>query len=448
MSKIELKHIDKFYGKNHVLKDLNLTIEDGDFMTLLGPSGCGKTTTLRVVSGLEKPQNGFIYMDGKEIPDSRMEKVMVVLGDGKLMPAAEQAIYGHRAGEVFRFDFTYPQDFRLPELSGKTAQFEIELRSLAEKVTPAPDEAFAKSLGFDSLDALKADLRAKKQKIHEEGADRAAGKQLLDMAGANMTVDLPAEILDRTAQNEMKLLKERLSRSGITLEQHCKNSRTTPEALEKDYRAQAESRIRFVLAAKAIAEQGLGVSSAPDDPLEQVAVTVHAVSIPVSFAKAWPTLKETIEATKPNIVIATGLKHAARGVMLERCATNLMDAIKPDADNVIPRREPIDPNGPAAYWTRLPLRSILNDFTDDSIPATLSSDAGTFVCNSLFYNLLNWTATQEQVLGGFVSFPPVVPAHSSQHGLPLDQQIAAGRDVVREAVRYYLKPSSSDILIA
>lgn len=150
------------------------------------------------------------YMDGKEIPDSRMEKVMVVLGDGKLMPAAEQAIYGHRAGEVFRFDFTYPQDFRLPELSGKTAQFEIELRSLAEKVTPAPDEAFAKSLGFDSLDALKADLRAKKQKIHEEGADRAAGKQLLDMAGANMTVDLPAEILDRTAQNEMKLLKERL----------------------------------------------------------------------------------------------------------------------------------------------------------------------------------------------------------------------------------------------
>ena len=67
MSKIELKNIDKFYGKNHVLKDLNLTIEDGDFMTLLGPSGCGKTTTLRVVSGLEKPQHGFIYMDGKEI---------------------------------------------------------------------------------------------------------------------------------------------------------------------------------------------------------------------------------------------------------------------------------------------------------------------------------------------------------------------------------------------
>ena len=67
MSRIELKHIDKFYGTNHVLRDINLVIEDGDFMTLLGPSGCGKTTTLRVVSGLEKPQSGIILMDGKEI---------------------------------------------------------------------------------------------------------------------------------------------------------------------------------------------------------------------------------------------------------------------------------------------------------------------------------------------------------------------------------------------
>ncbi len=82
-------------------------------------------------------------MDGKEIPDSRMEKVMVVLGDGKLMPAAEQAIYGHKAGETFRFDFTYPAEFRVPELSGKTAQFEITLHSVAEKTTPELTEEFA-----------------------------------------------------------------------------------------------------------------------------------------------------------------------------------------------------------------------------------------------------------------------------------------------------------------
>lgn len=71
MSRIELKNIDKFYGNNHVLKDLNLSINDGEFMTLLGPSGCGKTTTLRVIAGLERPQNGTIHMDGKEIVNTK-----------------------------------------------------------------------------------------------------------------------------------------------------------------------------------------------------------------------------------------------------------------------------------------------------------------------------------------------------------------------------------------
>jgi len=66
MSRIELQKINKYYGDNHVLKDLSLTIEDGDFMTLLGPSGCGKTTTLRIVSGLERPQGGVMLIDGKE----------------------------------------------------------------------------------------------------------------------------------------------------------------------------------------------------------------------------------------------------------------------------------------------------------------------------------------------------------------------------------------------
>ena len=70
MSEIVLEHIDKFYGDNHVLKDINLTIEDGDFMTLLGPSGCGKTTTLRVISGLEKPQNGKMTINGEKIIDA------------------------------------------------------------------------------------------------------------------------------------------------------------------------------------------------------------------------------------------------------------------------------------------------------------------------------------------------------------------------------------------
>lgn len=66
MKQIELKQVDKYYGKNHVLKSINLDVEEGEFMTFLGPSGCGKTTTLRVIAGLEKPDGGMVVISGKE----------------------------------------------------------------------------------------------------------------------------------------------------------------------------------------------------------------------------------------------------------------------------------------------------------------------------------------------------------------------------------------------
>ena len=166
-----------------------------------------------------------------------------------------------------------------------------------------------------------------------------------------------------------------------------------------------------------------------EELLQDIAVTVTNVTLPVSFAKAWPTLLEAIEQAKPDIVIATGLKRTSRGILLERCATNLMDAAKPDADNVIPPRRPIDPEGPAAYWTRLPLRSILHDFAKHEIPAALSSDAGTFVCNSLFYHLLNWSAGQERrILSGVWRY---VRDHVSK---PHDSHVAENRAVESGAV--------------
>ena len=69
MSRIELRGINKYYGDVHVLKDLDLVVEDGDFMTLLGPSGCGKTTTLRVIAGLEAPRRGILTIDGTKAAD-------------------------------------------------------------------------------------------------------------------------------------------------------------------------------------------------------------------------------------------------------------------------------------------------------------------------------------------------------------------------------------------
>ncbi len=66
---VEIEGVNKVYGSNHVVKDLNLSIEEGEFLTLLGSSGCGKTTTLRMIAGFEEPTTGKIMVEGERVED-------------------------------------------------------------------------------------------------------------------------------------------------------------------------------------------------------------------------------------------------------------------------------------------------------------------------------------------------------------------------------------------
>ena len=238
------------------------------------------------------------FMDGKEIPDSRMEKVMVVLGDGKLMPAAEDAIYGHKAGETFRFDFTYPAEFRVPELSGKTAQFEICLHTVERKQVPPVDDALAKSLGYADLEALRESLREKKRLSHEANADRIAGAALLDMAGANLTVELPAELLAQNAEYQMTQLRQRLRKSHITMELYCKSAGLTPEQVREGYRKEAERQLRAMLAVRAIAEA------------EKITVTQQEVDAEIArLSKLHDTPEEEIRKVQSRDAIAAAVTN-------------------------------------------------------------------------------------------------------------------------------------------
>ena len=72
MPEIKLEHITKRWGKFYAVEDLNLTIADNSFVTLLGPSGCGKTTTLRMIAGLEAPTSGRITIGDQVVFDSAM----------------------------------------------------------------------------------------------------------------------------------------------------------------------------------------------------------------------------------------------------------------------------------------------------------------------------------------------------------------------------------------
>ncbi|MEO8242988.1 MAG: ABC transporter ATP-binding protein [bacterium] len=71
MARIELRSVQKFFGAVQVLKDVNLTIEDGEFVVMLGQSGCGKTTTLRAIAGLETVSSGTITIEGREVQNLR-----------------------------------------------------------------------------------------------------------------------------------------------------------------------------------------------------------------------------------------------------------------------------------------------------------------------------------------------------------------------------------------
>ena len=64
---VSIMNVEKMYGENHVVKNMNMNIEEGEFLTLLGPSGCGKTTTLRMISGFELPTSGMIKVQGESV---------------------------------------------------------------------------------------------------------------------------------------------------------------------------------------------------------------------------------------------------------------------------------------------------------------------------------------------------------------------------------------------
>ncbi|MGO3105451.1 MAG: ATP-binding cassette domain-containing protein, partial [Psychrobacter celer] len=71
---LQLTGLQKTYDQTEVLKDINLDIQHGEFLTLLGPSGCGKTTLLRLIAGFEQPTAGAIYLDGVQMAGLSADK--------------------------------------------------------------------------------------------------------------------------------------------------------------------------------------------------------------------------------------------------------------------------------------------------------------------------------------------------------------------------------------
>ena len=106
---LEIVHLDKHYGANHVVRDFNLAIDKGEFVSFLGPSGCGKTTTLRMVAGFEFPDTGAIHIDGKDVVNLKpnQRNIGMVFQAYALFPnmtVAQNVAFGLRIARMSRAD--------------------------------------------------------------------------------------------------------------------------------------------------------------------------------------------------------------------------------------------------------------------------------------------------------------------------------------------------------
>ncbi len=132
-------------------------------------------------------------------------------------------------------------------------------------------------------------------------------------------------------------------------------------------------------------------------------VLVTAV-LPVAFEGAASALEELLDEHEPDVVIAVGLAGGRSGVTVERVALNLVDARIPDNDGAQPIDEPSLTDAPAAVFSSLPVKAIVRDAVAAGIPTSLSTTAGTFVCNHVFFRAAVW-AEDAGRRAGFVHVP-------------------------------------------
>ena len=202
--------------------------------------------------------------DGVAFEGGSAERMPLILGEERLIPGFEDHVVGLRPGESSEFDITFPDDYADKDLAGKAAHFQVELRELREKVLPAADDAFARSLGdFADVPALRAEV---KQRLERNALDRARhdfADRIIDYATANATLELPDILVDQEVEIMHDEFRSSLARQGIAEEAYLKVVEKTEADLHTEFRPQAEKRVRVLLVLSKVAEvEGVTVPDA------------------------------------------------------------------------------------------------------------------------------------------------------------------------------------------
>jgi len=163
---------------------------------------------------------------------------------------------------------------------------------------------------------------------------------------------------------------------------------------------------------------------------------IVAKPLPTVFGESIAKLHMYIEEISPSIVICVGQAGGREGITVERVAINVDDARIPDNIGQQPIDRPIIENGPAAYFSTLPIKAAVENLRQAGIPSSVSQTAGTFVCNHVFYGLMNMIQNCS-IKGGFVHIP-YLPEQAVNHpgkaSMSLDLIVQGLLNVVRTTI--------------
>ena len=163
------------------------------------PAAAGDTVTIDM----------NLWLDGAERPEFSSKGRPVEVGASKLLKAIDDALVGMSVGETREVDVAFPESHRQRELAGKTAQMKVTATALQEKVLPELDDDFAKDVGKESLEQLRADLRAELEKAAKERSDdEARGAAVEAFVKAN-PIPVPPSLVEQA----MGAMRQEFARS-------------------------------------------------------------------------------------------------------------------------------------------------------------------------------------------------------------------------------------------
>lgn len=201
-----------------------------------------------VVLDFEGFDNGVAFEGGKG------ENHSLKLGSHSFVPGFEEALVGLSAGDEKDIDVTFPEDYT-PELAGKPVVFKCKIHEVKETITPVKDDEFAKDVSeFDTLEELRADIRARLAKERQEAADREFENAAVELAASKMTCEIPACMVDEQVNKQLEQFAYQLQMNGMSLEDYAKMMGGDLNGLRSSVRPMAEKTVRTEVLLKAVAE--------------------------------------------------------------------------------------------------------------------------------------------------------------------------------------------------